>query len=92
MKFWSRKLKRRYFKTCKAFNPTNYFGNKKIFPPVCLLFGPKLYVFHKYHEYSHRDLTLSKNSSFLTDFFKTQLPCILLHITKYFVLPQKSRM
>ena len=39
MKFWSQKLEGKYFKICKAFNPTNYFGNKKIFPPGCLLFA-----------------------------------------------------
>lgn len=40
MKFWMKKLEWKYFKICKAFNPTNYFRNKKIFPPVCLLFAP----------------------------------------------------
>lgn len=39
MRFWSHKLEGKYFKICKAFNPTNYFENKKIFPPVCLLFA-----------------------------------------------------
>ena len=70
MKFWSQKLEGKYFKMCKAFNPTNYFGNEKIFLPVCLLFAQNymsyINVLHKHHEYSHRGLTLSRNS-FLTD-------------------------
>jgi len=39
-----KKLEWKYFKICKAFNPTNYFRNKKIFPPVCLLFAPYINI------------------------------------------------
>lgn len=39
MKFCLRNLEWKYFKICKAFNPRNYFENKRIFPPVCLLFA-----------------------------------------------------
>lgn len=39
MKSCLRNLEWKYFKICKAFNPTNYSGNKRIFPPACLLFA-----------------------------------------------------
>lgn len=39
MKFCLRNLEWKYFKICKAFNPTNYFGNKRIFPPAFVLFA-----------------------------------------------------
>lgn len=82
MKFRLRKLEWKYFKICKAFNPTNYFGNKRIFLLCAYCLLKIICAIHKYHEYTHRDLTQSKNFSFIIKFLKNSISSYSLAYNK----------